>query len=86
MVVVEIRFNSAVVFEVPTLDMKHCFTTKSLTSNGPSLHQQNRCKGLPFLGSISPCWAKNLANILRTLENVGAPSTWAYDMSDDMML
>jgi hypothetical protein len=24
-----------------TLDMKHCFTTKSLISQGPSLHQQN---------------------------------------------
>ena len=77
-VVVEFRLNRVAVFRIPTFDIKHCFTTKSRTSNGPSLHQQNRCNGLPFLGSISPCWARNLANILRTLGNVGAQSTWAY--------
>lgn len=61
-----------------TFEIKHCFTTKSLTSNGPSLHQQNLTSRSPVTGCMSPFLIRKALNWLTTCGKWGAESTWAW--------
>lgn len=59
----------------PTWDIKHCFTTKSRMSNGPSLHQQNRTSRCLVFASMSPFLTKNTSRSINTCGNSGAALT-----------
>jgi len=56
-------------------DIKHCLTTKSRMSNGPSLHQQNRTSRCPVFASMSPFLTKNASSLTNASGNSGAVST-----------
>lgn len=60
-----------------TFEMKHCLTTKSRTSNGPSLQNVKRSRWAPVRRSMSPLSAKKSENDSRSLGHVGAGSTSA---------
>lgn len=62
-----------------TFEMKHCFTTKSRTSKGPSLHQQKRTRRLPVRLSMRPFSTKNARTDSRTRGNGGAASTCSFE-------
>lgn len=62
-----------------TFEMKHCFTTKSRISHGPSEHQQNRTRGAPVYSSMRPLRVRNSWNVVcNNVANVGAASTSSY--------
>lgn len=57
-----------------TLEMKHCFTTKSRMSYGPSVQKQKRWRRCPP-ASRSLCFPRNFRKSCRTSGKVGAEST-----------
>lgn len=59
-------------------DMKHCLTTKSRTSHGPSVHQQKRTSAEFVTGSIKPFRVKNSLKVAMTAVKGGALSTSAW--------
>ena len=61
-----------------TLEIKHCLTTKSQISQGPSEHQQKRTSGRRSVSSRIPWDTRNSAMKFIASGNNGALSVWSY--------